>query len=60
VPLHRDLRLENEKGIVRDNPYDLEGRVRAVNKIENNKAITKRRQGTSFLGIYEFSCGAVT
>jgi len=47
--MHRDLSSENEKRIVRDNPYNLEGRIRAVTKrIESSSAISKRNKNFIF------------
>jgi site-specific recombinase XerD len=47
--MHRNLSSENEKGIVRDNPYNYEGRIKAVTKrIENSGAISKRNKELIF------------
>ncbi len=47
--MHSDLSTKSEKPIVRENPYNYEGRIKAVTKrIENSKAISKRNKELIF------------
>ncbi len=42
-PMHKDSNTKNQNEIVRENPYNYEGRIKAVTRrIENSKAISKR------------------
>jgi hypothetical protein len=47
--MHKDLGLKSEKRIVRDNPYNYEGRLKAVTRrIERSEAVSKRTKELTF------------
>jgi integrase/recombinase XerD len=48
-PMHNDLSIKSEKRIVRENPYNYKGRIKAVTKrIGNCEAISKRNKELVF------------
>jgi hypothetical protein len=47
--MHKDLNTKNQNEIVREDPYNLQGRIKAVTRrIENSTAISKKNKQLIF------------